>query len=313
MSPPVSHVVSISRTFNAQTCLLGDDGPWLETRALRSIYEEAVVEVQKDASAFLGRPGYRLCFGRGRRLRTHTLSVGGSAFAVLGRHERCDVHLDGDAQIGLRHLLLRAVDTDSGPALDLRDLRAGLPFFLADETPHRSLTAQGALAFRLGRYGVVAIPVGRGVDAPAPALPEAVLVGEPIVRRRAVTTLTLRPAVSELVEVSAVPVDAVGRILARRGDERASVWLAERHLRRGVLVGRYPRCVGGGIRKILRAQVSRAHVLIVREAGDVVCYDLCSTNGMQAGGRTMRRVRMAGDVPVSLAGKRGVELSWQGC
>ena len=306
-------MVPISRTFNAQTCLLGDDGPWVEKPALVEMYRQAVVDVHGDASAFVGRPGYRLFFGRGRGLRSHTLSIGGSAFAVLGRHERCDVHLDGDGQIGLRHLLLRAIDTEGGPTLDLRDLRADLPFFLNDETPHRSLTAQGALAFRLGRYGVVAIPVGKGVDEPASTLPDAVLVGEPVVRRRAVTTITLRPAVSQLVDVTGAPTDAVGRIFARRGEERASVWLAERHLRRGILVGRYPRCVGGGIREILRAQVSRAHVLIVRESGQVVCYDLCSTNGTVAGGRLVRRVRMMGDLPVALAGKGGVELSWQSC
>lgn len=313
VSTPVSHVVPIARTFNAQTCLLGDDGPWVEAPALRAMYAEAVADVRADTSAPLGRPGYRLFFGRGRGLRSHTLSLGGSSSAVLGRHERCDVHLEGDGQIGLRHLLLRAIDAEGGPTLDIRDLRAELPFFLHDETPHRSLTAQGALAFRLGRYGVVAVPVGKGVPAPPSTLPDAVLVGEPVVRRRAITTITLRPAVSALVEVAGVPNDAVGRMLARRGEERASVWLAERHLERGVLVGRYPRCVGGGIREILRAQVSRAHVLVLREAGEVVCYDLCSTNGMVAGGRRVRRVRMAGDLPVALAGKDGVELSWQSC
>src|SRR5688572_4632695 len=104
-------------------------------------------------------PGYILFAARQDKVSVLNVPLRTGSFAVLGRHDRTDVVLAQDEEISLRHLLATAVRlADGSMALRLLDLRAGLPFFLDDDVPRRSIIAAGPVLARLGRYIVGGIP-----------------------------------------------------------------------------------------------------------------------------------------------------------
>ena len=59
----------------------------------------------------------------------------------------------------------------------------------------------------------------------------------------------------------------------------ATVKLGGAQLDHGVLVGRADKCFDSGLRAVLDVNVSRAHLLLLREGGACWAFDTCSTQG----------------------------------
>ncbi len=203
--------------------------------------------------------GYRLFLGRDD-LATVIAErrIARDGFAVVGRHPRCHLCLADDAGISLRHLFVRpAIATDGARTLRVLDLGASLAFRLLDERPRRALVTTGSLALRVGRYALLALPEGAPppselpdpvvVDAPAgsPA-PDAAPVDASSPSRATPTLVTVTPRPSGLRRGHVVE-DAAGILVASRGDREAHAVVGHRDLERGLLVGRLPRCVEGGM------------------------------------------------------------------
>ncbi len=90
--------------------------------------------------------------------------------------------------------------------------------------------------------------------------------------------------------------------------------LTEGELDVGVLVGRADRCHDRGLQAVLDTNISRGHVLLLRQHGGFEAFDLCSTQGTYAGGKRVKRIalsdegttlRMATEKPVTLVWERG--------
>lgn len=86
---------------------------------------------------------------------------------------------------------------------------------------------------------------------------------------------------------------AHARLTLLREGHSASIDLPAADLDAGVLIGRSERCADGGLRRVLDGNISRIHVLLLREGEDVVVFDLCSTQGTYHDGRNVRRHRLS--------------------
>jgi hypothetical protein len=108
---------------------------------------------------------------------------------------------------------------------------------------------------------------------------------------------------------TAAPGDAT--LTLRRGRAEATVEVPAAALDVGVLVGRAERCEPE-LRRVLTESVSRVHVLLLRERGQVYAFDVASTQGMFSDGVRVRRVVLLdGGSALRLASKDPVLLEWQ--
>lgn len=298
------------RTPNANTRFV-EAGPRLEARWLDEAYRRA----RALDTAPLAGPGVRLVWSCGTELGWHDLPAHRRAYAVVGRHTKCDVVLPSDAAVALRHVLVRATALDDGAvAVRVLDLRTGLGFHLDDDGERRALAAVGPLALRVGRYALVALPSGSDLPEQRP-LPQVVdapgmptNAGRSSARITSVTTLPPAPMLEDVLRDVAAP--AYARVTLRRGDAWASVDLPESALDAGVLVGRADRCETG-LRSVLTESVSRVHLLLLREHGEIHAFDVASMQGVYADGQRVRRVRLPDrGGTLRLASKDPVLLEW---
>lgn len=253
----------------------------------------------------------------GHRLHWMSANASGScalpsspdAFMVVGRHSCCDVVLDADPCVALRHAIVRSSVLDDGcPVVTVIDLQTRDGFQIADGTMQRSLVATGPVAFRVGAYTLVALPGGADVEAAfSPAACERAdgdpyrvaarrLGGQPPNSWRAVSRITVMPGAeptSRRPVIADVRGDSRHEVTLTVRDRRVSVVLSGADLDRGVLLGRDPRCVELGLHPMLDAGISRMHLLLRRSvSGAVVAFDLASTQGTFQGGRRVRSVEL---------------------
>jgi hypothetical protein len=79
-----------------------------------------------------------------------------------------------------------------------------------------------------------------------------------------------------------------------------------------VLVGRSDRCHDRGLQAVLDTNISRGHLLLLRQHGGFEAFDLCSTQGTYAGGKRVRRLTLPDDgATLTLASKHSVTLTWE--
>lgn len=307
---PPSHISSVVRTPNANTRFV-EAGPRLEPQWLDDAYRRART---LDATP-MNVPGVRLVWCNGPEIGWFNLAAHRRAYAVVGRHTRCDVVLPLDAAVALRHVLVRAtVLDDGGIAVRVLDLRTGLGFHLDDDGERRALAAVGPLALRIGRYALVALPSGCQLPAERPLTQIVDAPAMPTDSRRSssritsVTTLPPAPMLEDILRDVAAP--AFARLTLRRGDLWASVDLPDSALDAGVLVGRADRCETR-LRSVLTESVSRVHVLLLREQGEIHAFDVASMQGVYADGQRVRRVRLPDrGGTLRLASKDPVLLEW---
>jgi hypothetical protein len=305
-----SHISSLAAAPNANTRFV-HLGPHFEIDGLAEAYR---VARELDVSPMTA-PGVRLVWWRGEEVGWHDLVAHPRAYAVVGRHTRCDVTLPSDPGVALRHLLIRATTLDDGsPAVRVLDLRTAQGFFLGDDVERRSVVATGVLALRVGRYALVALPsrVELPASMPTPEIVEAPSMpthaGTSRFDQTSVTTLPPAPTLDDVARDRAEA--GHGKVTLRRGGAWASVELPETALDTGVLVGRAERCETQ-LRSVLNESISRVHVLLLREHGEVHAFDMASTQGVFADGHKVRRVRMPErGGTLRLASKDPVLLEW---
>ncbi|RLB55547.1 MAG: hypothetical protein DRI90_19380 [Deltaproteobacteria bacterium] len=267
------------------------------------------------------RPGTQLVWTWGRDARTFDLPAEGREYAVIGRHSECDVVLNADPQLSLRHLLARTIVLDDGAvALRLMSLGASLPFFLEDGIPRWSIVAVGPLMIRLGRYVIGAFPYephrpsGGGPYRSPPQLHVEMSSVVPRMVRRAqrtthVSVMAPPPELSTMAHAGTP--NGAGRLTLRREQRDAAVDLQHADLERGVLIGRAERCLDHGLAQVLHNGISRTHLMLLKEHDSLYAYDLCSLQGSYSGDRKVRRCRLSDrGAALQLAQHHPVNLLW---
>ncbi len=283
---------------NHQTVVDTDTGLWSRPAMAAPIaflrYVRELAEARKthsDSHVFL-----TLVDSGGEANRSKVLAPGESA--IIGRHTKCDLRLSHD-NVALRHLAVhvgKPCKTTGRVHLRVWDLHTGKTLTCEDGTEVEALEADGPVFLSLGRYHLALIPLGQ--------LPKTL----PLSTREAWASLPQREFLSSLAQgtgtallperrlelgTSSVtrmpssiglqalessqphPVDTVATLIIQGTDKRREFSVGEQHLDRGILIGRYRRCVGSG----LDATVSRVHLMIATIGGETVAIDTASTVG----------------------------------
>lgn len=262
---------------------------------------------------------------RGNAFGAVTLAADAGVFVVIGRHPECDVVLD-DADVALRHLLVRSVALPSGGvALRVLDLHTDLGFGLVDGSRHASVFAEGAVAVAVGSHALVALPEREDLpnDLPSAEMRAAPSVLEPLAmspyranaRPLRASRITLMPRPVMVGE--SLPSDrerASYALVLSRGGRSARVALGYDDLARGVMIGRSEKCHTELLRRITDVNTSRTHLLVLREQGATFAYDLASTQGTFLDGARVRRVALdeRGTTLTLSRGPDAVRLTWHG-
>ena len=307
-------------------------GPKISRETMRVVYERARELVPDLPIAPQEVRGYRLLRALDGNVSWVDICVGSDAYAVLGSHDRCDLVLGDDTGIWLRHLLAGCVRLPDGSiGVRMIDLKTDIPFYLEDDAPQWSVTASGPFAIRLGRHVICGFPLGEAstlasepptgavtfsasafasgsIAVPAQTFPSLVRVDTAApVRRRMGEPFTIVPSapvsqIQDLIGPSSSPNHV--RVTLERGGMGASVEIPAAALDAGVLLGRALNCFDGGLRRIFCDAVSRAHVLLLADQGEVFALDLCTTNGTRVAGRRIRRYRLANEGATLELGKK---------
>jgi hypothetical protein len=322
-----------------------DLGAWARQAKLRAIAPDEAYRIARGVAACAAAPdadGYRLFWMRSD-------GVCGSIDApaergrhvVVGRHDHCDVVLDDELAVSLRHVLVRVSALDDGfPVLNVLDLETSDGFELSNGSRQRCVVASGPVAFRVGSHSLVALPNGVKLDEslPSPVVDRAdadpyVVHGErvelppqPAGSRRA-SRVTVVPGSVQLEEIaskrppggvasagvaSASDAERYEIVLEGRDGRRAGIRLGARDVEHGVLIGRSDKCLDAGVRAVLSDDVSRVHALVIREREGVFVYDAGSTNGMIADGARARCAALSDDgAEVGLGWRGQVRLRWR--
>ncbi len=302
-------------------------GPKITRETMRAVYERARDLVPDLPIAPQDVRGYRLLRALDGNVSWVDIRTGGEGYAVLGSHDRCDLVLADDTGIWLRHLLAACVRLpDGSTGLRIIDLKTDVPFYLEDDAPQWSVTASGPFAIRLGRHVICGFPLGdasafaaepptgastmnHGAPGAVPAqtFPSLVRVDPLPALRRVGEPFTIVPSapvsqIQDLIGPGSSPNHV--RVTLERGGMGASVEIPAAALESGVLLGRALNCFDGGLRRIFCDAVSRAHVLLLADQGEVFAHDLCTTNGTRVAGRRIRRYRLAGEGATLELGKK---------
>lgn len=326
---------------NEGTLLPSDGAQWQADAKARAVPPDEAYRLALALARLTDAPeciGYRLFWAREDGACGSLMAPAEQGRQIIvGRHDHCDLVLDDERTVSLRHVLVRVASTDDGfPVLHVLDLQTNDGFELSDGTKQRCIVGTGAIVFRVGHYSIVALPNGSHL---ADALPE------PVVDRADANPHAVR---ASPVELAAQPASAVGRAsritslprsvqlselrplageaslsnadryelqLAGSG-RRAAVCLTAEDLERGILLGRDDKCVDAGLRDVLTLtdKVSRVHALLIREESGVFLYDTGSTNGTHVDGASVRCVALSDSgTEVRLATvEGGVTLRWRG-
>ncbi len=270
-------------------------------------------------------PGYRVYWGHRDSIAWRDIAATPGAHAIVGRHPHCGIYLGGDPEISLRHLLLTVSPQAEGPAtLRLLNLRSALPFFLDDDTPRWSITTTGSVVLRLGRYALAALPIqpGRGLHAPEQRfdmLPAYRKIEASALRRaespgltEALSRVTMAPPIAELAHLaSSNDTEAFARLVVQGNGAGVSVNLTETDLEQGVLIGRSSKCHDRNMQAVLSKNISRTHLLLLREGGRSFAYDLCSTNGTYVDAQERSSIELGGNTSLELGQGEVIRLRWQ--
>jgi hypothetical protein len=231
---------------------------------------------------------------------------------VVGRHAQAELFLGDDLSVALRHLVYLIEPPSLRDALrgEIRlrvlDLHTGSPPRDEQGRAVESLTAEGAVFLTCQRYALMAFVTGDLTDWPPSAddawacLPERVFVEESLAPMASGSvprplpggappqpgevgriTMVRRHRGPDHVAVRALATDepVIGQLVISSDGRKVSLPAGHESLRRGLLVGRYSRCDGGGPAVIDSESVSRVHALVIEIAGKPYAVDLASTNG----------------------------------
>jgi hypothetical protein len=321
-----SHVTPVG--INRSTCLPQHfrELP-LDVLGLANAYARAK-EMHAAMPARQGLTGYRIFVVFRESVGSLDLPASPDAYVILGRHTHCDMVLDAEPTVALRHLLVRAIRQPDGTVgVRMLDLQTSLAFYVDDGAACRSIFAIGPIAVRLGPYAIVALPLDPSGSPPAlprPTISRATSMelgrqGGPyraaaskpgeMFRSSHITILPVAPSLEDLPMASARA--GFGRLTLDGTGRMASIEVPEEELGSGILLGRALKCKDEGLRPLLDTSISRAHLLLLREEGLTCAFDLASTRGTFAYGVRVRRALLPDTGgTLSLANPYGLRLHW---
>jgi len=258
--------------------------------------------------------------------------VGRYVAAIVGRHDRCDLYLDGSEELALRHLVVivdPVSDYAKGASVAYRvlDLRTRDGFCDEHGRQLRGMRCEGPAIVRCAGYAIFALPLGDPTDWPqSPAdawayLPERVYFDElahvpehsrakiPCLPRardhRSCITITHGPRDSGEMLVGAG--DLIGMLEVEGPMGKGVLHVGAQALTDGVLLGRYARCDGGLADD---PSMSRVHALLVRVEDTLLAIDVASTNGTARRGEPPTRLVELDREAELLLGK-GTRARWR--
>lgn len=249
------------------------------------------------------------------------------AFGVIGRHECCALTLL-DEEISLRHALVR-VTRQAGDEVRVRliDLGSSNTFHTEDNQACKSVMAEGPMFINLLGYQLYLLPTGSlstsewsdDADATWQSFPERVYfdhrIPERMVGQRPAdkpnagrakrhTYMTLLPAAQHLRARPGAGGDAVGTILLAAESTQIAHRVSHEDLERGVLIGRYERCQLAGA----AGSLSRVHLVLLLDGGDVWAVDTASLNGTIVEGQRISAIQLDREIELKLPS--GMGMRW---
>lgn len=255
----------------------------------------------------------------------HTIMSPGESL-VFGRHHQAGLWHDSE-DVSLRHLALAVApsSTASAPLVRVWDLATNRPFKTEDGQYTAALTADGPVFITLGSISLAMIPLGSvprvlpmGTQALWEALPKSAITShlaegsdigrtphDPSARQTMVTRIPSARAPEDCL-----PELAVAQLALSTSQGCRRFQLSEEALVRGVLIGRYNRCISmpGNL-----DMLSRVHLLISRIGTRIVAIDTASTCGSTHGcAGEFEATVVAEHDEFLLAGSLLVEWDWSG-
>jgi pSer/pThr/pTyr-binding forkhead associated (FHA) protein len=224
--------------------------------------------------------------------------------AIIGRHEKADIHLGDDVSLSLRHLaVLVSPASDRNPMrVRVVDLRTASGF--ADErgTGIRACEAERPFVFRCGRYSILCAPVSVGDDSGWPDEPEVMWAR--LRGRDAASLAVSHPATLDdglLYDGE----EALGALVISSEEGTGTIPVGRRAARSGILLGRSDRCDGDTL--LANPHISRVHALIVELAGSLYAVDTASKNGVWGKHGEQRAQLLESGTKFSLCGLAQIE------
>jgi hypothetical protein len=248
--------------------------------------------------------------------------------AIIGRHDRCDLYLEGHAALALRHLAIVVAPVRDWRHIGYRvlDLRTCDGMFDEHGRALRGLRCEGAAIVRCGGYALFMLPLGDPTDWPERAsdawevLPERVYFDElaptpessvvrPLAPARPDQTLVVRTVGPHDTSSALAPHgELAGRLAIRGPHGRGAITIGQHALRDGILLGRYARCDDAAL--ATDPSLSRVHALLLHVDDRLLAIDLASTNGTRIPGRNNARVlELVGDSELELG--HDTLVSWR--
>ncbi len=287
--------------------------------ACRAVDEPGVAVIAVDERTGIPAGLARLC-----------ARVGRPVTAIIGRHDRCDLYLNGHERLSLRHLAVVVDPVTSfvkGAPVRYRlvDLRTGEAMVGEDGKQLRGLVAEGPAIVRCAGYLLFFLPLGDPTDWPASAddawamLPERVYLDELELAQGTLPKLRMpRADVRETyitrtggardTSMRLAQGEIAGVLELHTPYRQLALSIGEKALRDGILLGRYGRCdatEAAGEDESL----SRVHALLIQIEDRLVLIDTASTNGTFERGQPARIVVMESGTELRL-GKRTF-LRWR--
>jgi hypothetical protein len=247
---------------------------------------------------------------------------------TIGRHSMCGIRIsESNGAVSLRHIvvLVRAI-SHSEVRIRVLDLHTQIGF--SDESGRvlQAATCEGSLFLSVAGVKLMMIVTDDGEisdDARAQyaTIPERVFleekqgtVGDPVHIGR---LAHLPPSVSYVCSAPG-PIAAAGNLVGQDEQPHGTLivrasGLATRKpvgasiLERGLLIGRYARC-DVGVSFDDDSRLSRVHLLLVKDGGDLLAIDTASVNGTLVEGRSIIQHRVEDGTVFDLGGELG--LTW---
>lgn len=258
--------------------------------------------------------------------RTMILSPGESA--IIGRHTQCDMRMS-HGNVALRQLAVHVghVSTGRRPLLRVWDLHTGQSLTSEEGRKIEALASDGPVFLSLGRYHLAILPLGQLPKAMPVSTREAWaalprrnflsalaegsgtrLLPEKLGGVSGTSSITRMPSSISLKEIERTPVapdSRIGTLVVQSQDQGLKFDLGMEHLERGILVGRYSRCLGVG----LGLRVSRVHLMLASVGGEVVAIDTSSTAGCEIDEVRIKSSRLTAKTKIVLG--RHAYLIWR--
>ncbi len=253
--------------------------------------------------------------------------------AIVGRHDHCDLYLEGRSELSLRQLavIVDPVKSWERGATAIRyrvlDLRTSAPMVDEDGRPLRGLAAEGPAILRCAGYVLFMLVLGDPSDWPADAadawsmLPERVYLDElencasgslPKIRRPkldARETFITRTNGPRDTAMRLAQGDGVGVLEIYTPNRQLVINIGADALGDGVLLGRYGRCdltdAAGEDHSM-----SRLHALLMQLEDRLLLVDTASSNGTFEGGERVRVVVVEGNTELRLGKKTFLRWRW---